>query len=570
MNLFWRLLLLILPVWAPMLGALVLSALGALSSAALMGVAAYLIASAALHPMIYELSLAIVGVRFFGISRAIFRYAERYVSHDATFRILTRLRVWCYEKMEPLAPAGLQGYASGELFAMMIRQIDTLKDFYLRVLSPPCTALVVLCLTAAFLSFYSLPAAAVLAAAFFCVGVLLPFALYRWNRADAAAAARESVALKHSCVDVVNGIAELAAYEIAPSELARMRSNTPTRPGLYRADALADALGGAIANCALLGALILLIPLVETGRMTGVELAVCALVMQSSFESVLPLPAAWRSYSDAMRAAGQVFRIGTIGESSGKRAPLSAPPPSPFPLEVDGLRFSYGDRAQVISGASFSLRTGEKIALVGASGAGKSTLVNLLLNLRDFTEGDIRMNGVSYRALAAGDIRRAFNVVSQQTRLFYASIRENFTLLRPGAADEDIWRALESAELAAFVRSLPEGLDTVVGQDGRMFSGGQRQRLILARALVRPAPILLLDEPAAGLDAIARAKVMHTIERTLGDSAMILVTHQFEGLERMDRILALHGGKIAESGTFDELIAKKGRFYRMWMLQRAF
>lgn len=575
MKIFLKLLQLIFPVFPTMLLSVLLAFFSIASSISLMAAGAFLIAKAALHPQIHELSLAIVAVRFFGISRAIFRYGERYMSHDATFRILTRLRVWCYQKLEPLAPAKLNQWQSGELFSLLVHHIDTLKDFYLRVLAPPFTALLVLLVLAGALTFYAPFAAVVLILSFLLIGLIIPLLIHLLNNANIRLTIEDKSAFKSHCIDTIKGMAELVAFHYAPTKLATIQE-VSDRLGAredkaFRITALADAAAGFLANFALWLILLLLVPLVNHQQITGIGLAVCALAIQSSFEAVLVLPAVWHYYSKSMQAAKELFTI-VESEPPLKEMPHAAHArkTAPYLLTFAQVSFAYQPKENVLTGLSFTLHAGERIAIVGASGAGKSTLVNLLLRFWDYSSGDITLNGLSYRALNAEDIRANYNVVTQSTHIFHCSIKENLRLVHPSATDDQIHAALQKAELSEFIRTLPEGINTDAGQNGKLLSGGQRQRLALARALLNPAPLMLLDEPTAGLDAITERKIMATIEQNLAGRALLLITHKLSGLEKMDKILVLANGKIAEQGTLAQLLKRQGLFCQMWRYKRDF
>lgn len=573
MRIFLTLSRLIYPVLPTMILALLLSCLSAASAISLMASAAYLITAAALHPMIHELSLAIVGVRFFGISRAIFRYGERYVSHNATFRILTKLRVFCYKKMEALPPSKLDRWKSGERSSLLTHQIDVLKDFYLRVLAPPLTAFLTLFVLSVILYFYQPLTAFTLIAAFLTIGLILPYVVYRLNDKNAEAVADHRRRFKNQCVDLIGGAADLTACNALETKLAAIEaeqcSQRLRQTKLLRIQALTEAFAGLTANLTLLLILALLIPLVNVRQITGIQLAVLALAVQSSFETALVLPPVWRYWSDSRHAAQKIHHmIESESPQFGCIKKAAAAPLDPLPLTVRGLHFSYEMDRPVLADLSFVLRSGERVAIVGASGAGKSTLLNLLLGLWTYDSGDICLNGHTYAELSADNIREKFSVVTQQTHIFHLSVKENLRMTHPNATDDELWDALAQAALRDFFAALPEGLDAKIGQNGNQLSGGQRQRLALARAFLRPAPILLLDEPTAGLDTITAAKIMQTIEHSLHGRAMLLITHQLIGLRDMDRILVLHEGRITEQGTFQALLARKGIFHHMWTLWR--
>ena len=575
MNIFLKLTKLILPVMPTMLLALFLAWCSIASSISLMAAAAYLIASAALHPFLYKLSLAIVAVRFFGISRAIFRYAERYFSHDATFRILTKLRVWCYQKIEPLAPAKLSEWQSGELFSLLIHNIDTLKDFYLRVLAPPITALTILFALDLILCYYTPWLALLLSTAFILIGLVIPLTIYHFNRNNSKALLTEQMQFKTNCIDTITGISEVIAFQYANHARQAIKECNQkiahSQHKTFRINALTDAGANFIANFTLWCMFLLLIPLVQTGQITGVTLAVFTLALQSSFEVVLVLPVVWHYYSESMSAAKQVF---AIIESD---IPIIDVPQTKDCLKnqvldivVKNLNFSYKNNQQILNDISFHLKAGERIAIVGASGSGKSTLINVLLRFWEYQSGSVKLGDLDYQQSDSETLRTYFNVVAQHTHIFNATLEENLLIANPKASREELEKAIMQAQLSELIATLPDGLQTKVGQNGKLLSGGQRQRLSIARALLKPAPILILDEPTVGLDAITERKVMKTIEQTFAHCTLLLVTHNLIGLENMNQILVMDDGKIVERGTFSELMKAKTIFYQMYNYKRDF
>ncbi|WP_110954279.1 thiol reductant ABC exporter subunit CydC [Anaerosinus massiliensis] len=569
MTIFFKLIKLVRPVLPTMLLALLLAWCSVASSISLMAAAAYLIASAALHPFIYELSLAIVGVRFFGISRAIFRYTERYVSHDATFQILTKLRVWCYQKIEPLAPAKLNEWQSGEIFSLLIHHIDTLKDFYLRVLAPPIIAFTILAALGGILCFYIPTLALLLSIAFLTIGIAVPMIIYYFNKRHSAILLKAQMQFKSNCIDLLIGITELIAFNYKTIAMRKIANNLEVvdqqQNKVFRINSCADASANFIANFTIWCMLILLIPMVHTEQISGVTLAVLTLALQSSFEAVLVLPAVWHYYAESMAAAKQIFHI--IESDTPVRsvkAEKDVTLDTNFTLDVKELNFSYPNQNQVLHNLSFSLKKGDKIAIVGTSGAGKSTLINVLLRFWEYQSGSVKLGDIEYKANQPENIRQHFNVVAQHTHIFHTTLEENLRLANPHATPDDISRVIEQAELSEFVNSLPDGLQTNVGQNGKLLSGGQRQRLAIARALLRPAPILLLDEPTTGLDAITERNILHTIEHTLKAHTILLITHRLVGLENMQQIFVMENGKFVEQGTFQELMQKQAIFYQMY------
>jgi ATP-binding cassette subfamily C protein CydC len=511
---------------------------------ALMATAGYLISRAAEQPPILSLTVTIVAVRFFGLARPLARYLERLVSHDAALRALGRIRSRFYERMEPLAPAQLEGYRSGELLRRMVGDVDALQGLYVRGLGPPLVALLVGAASVGIAAAVLPAAAAILAVGLIAGGVLVPLVAAAATRAAGRRQAFARGELTADLVELLRGAPELVAYGRGETTLARVRASDRKLAGLGRRDALAAGLAEALSilviGLTVAGVLAVSVAAHETDALDRVLLATLALLALASFDAVSPLPVAARELSGSL-AAGRRLLVLTDQEPAVRDPDTPIPAPAPravVALEGVTARYAFNE-APALSDFDLRLEPGRRVALVGPSGAGKTTVTNLLLRFIDPTEGRVTVAGRDLRDYRQTDVRATFALAGQNAHLFNASIRANLAIGRPDASDEELWDALRRAQLAAWVSSLPAGIETVVGEEGMQLSGGQRQRLTLARALLSRAPVLILDEPTAHLDPTTAQALVQDVLTASDDRTVLLITHRPEGLELVDDIVRL-------------------------------
>jgi len=562
------------PAWGRF-GVGILAGAGALGSAVgLMALSAWLISRAAQHPPVLYLSVAIVGVRAFGLGRGVLRYAERLVTHDAAFRVLADLRVRVYRALTRLGPAGLPAFRRGDLLGRLVADVDDVQDLFLRALVPAAVALVVSG-AAAGISAALLPTAgAILLSALLVAGVGAPWlASMLGARADARVAEVRG-RLTACAVDLLQGAPELVAYGAAPARLAELERLDAELTRLAARSARTAGVGSAVtqlaAGAAVLGALLVGVPAVRAGQLAGVNLAVLVLLPLAAFEAVTGLPLAAQYRRRAGRAARRVF---AVLDAPAPVADVIAPAPlpdGPYTLSVKRLQACWpGALVPALSGVDLVLTPGRRVAVVGASGAGKSTLAAVLLRFLDARSGEVTLNGVPLATLDPAEARRVIGLCAQDAHIFDSTIGENIRLARRDASPAELRDALRRARLLDWVDALPQGLETPVGEHGDRLSGGQRQRIALARALLADFPILVLDEPAANLD-VATADVLTAdlLDITRGRTT-VLITHRLTGLDAVDEVVVLDAGQVVERGTHADLLDRRGYYWRLWQRERA-
>ena len=533
----------------------------------LLSTAAYVISAAAVVSYISLLTIPIYLVRFFSVSRSFSRYFERLVSHDLTFRLLGNLRSWFYVRLTPLAPALLEGYRSGDLLSRLVEDVEELENLYLRAVSPVLVAAVVWGLAFAVLYPFD-PALAITVLVFLAAaGVGAPLLVWALSRGLGRRQLELRSELYSRIVEGTQGVQDLLAFgreeeqgrqiEVLNSKLARIERRQALISGLH------ESSGDLLTNLAMLVALVLAIPLVAGGEIRGIYLAFLALVALGVFEAATPLGAAFQTIGRTTAAGERLFEV-SDSEPTIRNPKSPLPVPEDFTLRFDNVSFRYGEGDPFsLEDVSFALEPGRKVAVVGPSGSGKSTLANLILRFRDPQGGEIRLGGRSLSEYAQEDVRRLVSVVPQSTHVFNDTLRNNLLLADPEANDEALELALERARISSFIERLPDGLDTYVGEHGSRLSGGERRRLAVARALLKDAPLLVLDEPTANLDTVTELEVLASVWEAARDRAALLVTHRLVGMEEMHEILVMDGGRIVERGAHEQLLAAGGLYCRM-------
>jgi ATP-binding cassette subfamily C protein CydC len=539
----------------------------------LMSLSGWFIAAAAVAGLapatavLFNFFLPSIGVRLFAILRTAARYAERVFTHEATFRILESLRVWFYRRIEPLAPAGLWRFRSGDILNRIVSDIEALDNLYLRVLSPAAVALLVSLLVCSLLSVFDGGIAATSGMLLALAGIGVSAAATRAGAAAGSAIAARSADLRVRLVEGLQGLAEIILFGAVAEPLARTDQSQSDLIAAERRMAFIQ--GGATAAVSLLsGAAVLAAVyvgsgLVAGGRLSGAELVLIVLAVMASFETVVGLPAAGQFLSRT-RAAGR--RLLDVVESPPTVAFAASPPAASdgFDVTFDGVGFRYRpELPRALDAVNLTIPQGRRVAVVGESGAGKSTLASLLVRFFDPETGAIRIGGRDIRTLGEPDLRRAIVVLSQQSHLFSATIRENLLIAKRDAGEAELREALAAARLIDFVDGLPDGLDTWVGEAGQLVSAGQARRLAAARAILRDAPIWVLDEPTEGLDRVTEAELVHSLLGLTEGRTVLWITHRLVNLQQMDGIIVLDRGRVADLGTHAELLARNQR-YAQW------
>ncbi|MFG2333549.1 thiol reductant ABC exporter subunit CydD [Streptomyces sp. NPDC048604] len=554
--------------------ALLLGTLALGSAVGLMAVSGWLISRASEQPPVLYLMVAVTATRAFGIGRAVFRYAERLVSHDAVLRMLAELRVSVYRRLERIAPAGLRRTRHGDLLSRLVQDVDALQDYWLRWLLPAGAALLVGAGSVGFTAWLLPEAGAVLAAGLLVAGVAVPLLGVTLSRRAENRLAPARGVLATAVADLLRGCAELTVAGALRDRLDRAARADRTLTSIASRQAAATALSAGLTALAcgltVAAAAVVGVQGVREGRLDGVALAALVLTPLAAFEAVNGLPLAVQYRQRVKRSAERVHEVLDAPVPVHEPEHPAAAPDSPFPLVLDGLSARYaGQDRDALADFTLTLEAGRRVAVVGASGSGKTTLAQTLLRFLDVRAGAYRLGGTAADALDGDDVRRLVGLCAQDAHTFDSSLRENLRLARPGAGDDELRAALDRARLLDWVDGLPDGLDTLVGEHGARLSGGQRQRLALARALLADFPVLVLDEPAEHLDlATADALTDDLLQVTEGRTT-VLITHRLRGLDAVDEVVVLDEGRTVQRGTYAELAAAEGPLRTMLERERA-
>ena len=567
----WKLLFTVLsPAKWSLVLALIFTFLTVFMNVGLLTVSAWLLASAALQPGLTYLSLAIVGVRFFGVSRAVCRYFERYTSHRMAFQGLYGLRVWFYAHLEPLAPAILKRFGAGDMLGRIMGDIEVLQFFYLRTLIPPAAAIALTILVAYGVSTIdnSLVAPIVLAA--FILGLVLPLVVYAHNKQSLTAIGPQQGEYKSLLSDTMDSLEDVISYgneQLVYDRIQHMMSTVDANKGIIER-------GMNLGNTLFLGGVQITVVIVAilaanalTGAWASVMVAVAAIGTQAWFEALQPMIAAVHHGAESKVATSRLTAL------AHEPIPVVEPnAPKPFnanrEITFSDVSFGYDAHRRIYEHLRLDIKQGQSIAIVGASGSGKTTLFNMLERLYDYS-GSIHVGDVELKDISIDTWRNALGTITQDTYIFHASFEDNIRLARPDASATDLERAIDRASLRSVVERLPDGIHTIVGSGGHGLSGGERQRVALARLFLRKPQVVLLDEPLEGLDQVTRKALHRDLMEYVQDKTCLYITHQLEGLEHMDRILFMDKGQIIEDGTYEELIALRGHFYEYCYLSMA-
>jgi ATP-binding cassette subfamily C protein CydC len=542
-----------------------------LSNVGLLSTSAVLISRAALHPDVLDLMVLIVGVRFFGIFRGVFRYFERILSHDATFRILSSIRKWFYKNFN-------EGYSenskfkTGDIYTKAVADVDVLKDFYLRGIYPLIIAVLTGIATGLFILCFSDILAYIYWCGYVIAGFIFPIIVFKLNNKFLEKEMNLKNSINAMLIDSLKGILEINIYPLKLGIIENFQGLSKELSRVQKKKILINALGSnfhSMAAIILMGAsLMITAPLVINRELDGIYYAMLPLTILASFEALLPMVMVMYKFKETFESGENIFSI--IDNKSNEEIQLSE---EIVDHDISAKNLSvYDEEAEkyIIKNLSFKLPHKKKLGIVGLSGSGKSTITKALLGFIKYQEGDIFIGETSYKNAAIDNIRELFTVMEQNSYVFNTSIRENLLIANKQAEESEIINLLDKFQINHLIKESEKGLDSLLGQFGYNISGGEKQRLMLVRTFLKQSKIAILDEPTSSLDKELEKKIVEAIHEEIKEKSCIWITHRLVEMDRFDEILVFEEGKVIENGTHQELINLKGRYYEFWNLQNQY
>ncbi len=554
----------------PLFLGLVLMITGLSSSIGLLTTSGWFLAATAIAGLgtLFNFFYPSASVRGLAISRTLFRYFEKLVTHDATFRILAKLRVQVFEKIIPLSPAVLNRYRNSDLLNRLVSDVDTLDSLYLRLIAPFITAIFVILAMCIGLSFVNAPLALGLGVSLLLLVLVIPTIFYQLGKKFGYKLVHSRALYRTQFLEFIQAQAELLLFNAED----KLKDNMEKTEANWQADQQKETnLSGfstalsLFLNGLIIAAMLWFSSQAEFGndeyRMAFIALFTFAAL--ASFEILMPLGSAFLHIGQVIASAERVTDIIEQRPLVTFNGKAEFDQNTTTLIEAKDLSFTYPERQnRALDNLNLTIQKGKKVAILGKTGSGKSTLLQLLVRNYDANQGELSLAGKPISDYAEDTLRSQFCFLTQRVHVFSDTLRQNLQFASAvNISDEKMIEVLNQVGLGKLLEQ-EQGLDIWLGDGGRPLSGGEQRRLGLARILLNDAPILLLDEPTEGLDRETERQILRLILAHAENKTLIMVTHRLTAIEQFDELCVIDEAKLIEKGTYAELLQLEKGFFK--------
>ncbi|MCG6408246.1 cysteine/glutathione ABC transporter ATP-binding protein/permease CydC [Vibrio fluvialis] len=503
-------------------------------------------------------------VRGFAMGRTAGRWGERVVSHNATFKLLTDLRIFFFEKLAPMIPGRVSNLRDADLLNRLVADIDAMDHVYLRLISPVTVGVLGIAALTTLLCWFDMALGLTLGSVLLVLLLVWPVMFYKLGKRNGAELTQHKAEMRVATLDWLQGYSELTIFGAE----SRYRDAIYAAQEKLLANQKVNASFTGLASALLLLAngwtLVLMLWLAAdgvNGQAPDPMIALVVFATMASVELLMPIAGAFQHLGQTLTSARRLNEI-ILSEPDVKFPSEETRHSGQFDISFENLTFNYsGGEQPALKDVSLTIPAGNKVAIVGQTGSGKSTLIQLLCRYWDAQQGDIRIAGTRLQEWKESDLRAAISVVSQRVDILNGSLRDNLIMAKPTANDNELSAMLERVGLGKLLEA--PGLDAWLGDGGRQLSGGEKRRIGIARALLHDGPILLLDEPTEGLDKQTEQQIMALFKSHFENKTVIFITHRLVELETMDAVCLIEQGEIVEHGSHRALLAQQGRYFQL-------
>ncbi|EQB8916727.1 heme ABC transporter ATP-binding protein/permease CydC [Vibrio fluvialis] len=503
-------------------------------------------------------------VRGFAMGRTAGRWGERVVSHNATFKLLTDLRIFFFEKLAPMIPGRVSNLRDADLLNRLVADIDAMDHVYLRLISPVTVGVLGIAALTTLLCWFDMALGLTLGGVLLVLLLVWPVMFYKLGKRNGAELTQHKAEMRVATLDWLQGYSELTIFGAESRYRDAIYAAQEKLLANQKVNASFTGLASALLMLANGWTLVLMLWLAAdgvNGQAPDPMIALVVFATMASVELLMPIAGAFQHLGQTLTSARRLNEI-ILSEPDVKFPSEETRHSGQFDISFENLTFNYsGGEQPALKDVSLTIPAGNKVAIVGQTGSGKSTLIQLLCRYWDAQQGDIRIAGTRLQEWKESDLRAAISVVSQRVDILNGSLRDNLIMAKPTANDSELSAMLERVGLGKLLEA--PGLDAWLGDGGRQLSGGEKRRIGIARALLHDGPILLLDEPTEGLDKQTEQQIMALFKSHFENKTVIFITHRLVELETMDAVCLIEQGEIVEHGSHQALLAQQGRYFQL-------